>query len=142
MKRQQLPVRQHMEMARISEIQASYMSVREQGAPQYVQGQTIEEQGHSVVTTVREENVVAGQVQEQYVEIPTEEVQVSFENIFVSQNLESFTSRNPAAAVVRRRQLSCGRLLDAPASCRQLRVGCRQRSECWRQMREGWWQEV
>merc|ERR1719487_1497996 len=71
----------HMEMARVSEIQTSYMTVREQGAPQYVQGQTIEEQGGAIITTVREENVVAGQVQQQTVEIPTEEVQVNYVDI-------------------------------------------------------------
>merc|ERR1719265_1119814 len=74
-------VEKRPDMARYTEIPMEYLTVREQREPQYIQGTSTEEQGHALVTTVREETYVAGQTQQQVVEIPTEEVQVSYVDI-------------------------------------------------------------
>merc|ERR1719252_483885 len=55
-------------------IQPTFASVREAGAPQFIQGQGFEEQGAPMVTQVRTEQVQQGQVSTNTVDIPTQEV--------------------------------------------------------------------
>merc|ERR1719265_1523475 len=52
----------------------TYSSVREAGAPVYVQGPAIQEERAPIMAAQRQEQIVAGEVRQNFVEIPTQEV--------------------------------------------------------------------
>merc|ERR1719408_1055943 len=55
-------------------VQPTYSSVREAGAPVFTQGPAIEEERPAMITAARQEQIVAGEVTQNVVEIPTQEV--------------------------------------------------------------------
>merc|ERR1719235_1301072 len=57
------------------------MQQREQGAPVYVNVPSIEEQGQPLMATMRQEQILPGQVRQQFVEIPIEEVQETYVDV-------------------------------------------------------------